>query len=212
MTTVLLIRHGQTAWNREQRFRGQTDVPLDEIGLLQAAALGQRIAAAWQPAAIYASPLQRTLQTATPVGQACHLDVIPHPGLLDINFGACTGLTEVEFRARYPQLALAWYERPHTIRFPDGESLDDVYRRVAETLHWAVERHPEQTIVLVTHLVVCRLLLCHLLGLDASHFWQFEPAPASLSALEISRNRHWLHTLNDTAHLQSLSPNTVHRR
>lgn len=205
MTTILLVRHGQTTWNREQRFRGQVDVPLDETGLLQAAALGRRIAAAWKPAAIYASPLQRALQTATPIAQACSLDIIPHAGLLDINFGACTGLSEAEFVACYPQLAAAWCERPHTVRFPGGESLADVYRRAVDMLNEVVAHYPDHTVVLVTHLVVCRVLLCHFLDLDISHFWEFEPAPASLSILEICTSGRLLRTLNDTAHLHPLA-------
>jgi broad specificity phosphatase PhoE len=205
MTTILLVRHGQTAWNREQRFRGQVDVPLDEVGLRQAVALGQRIAEGWRPVAIYTSPLQRTLQTAAPIARACALDMTPHPGLLDINFGACTGLSEAEFATRYPQLAAAWYEHPDTVRFPEGETLMEVYRRAADMLDWVVAHHPDQTVVLVTHLVVCRVLLCYLLGLDASHFWEFEPAPASLSILEVSTHGRLLRTLNDTAHLRPSS-------
>ncbi|MGC8878211.1 MAG: histidine phosphatase family protein [Anaerolineae bacterium] len=204
MTTILLVRHGQTAWNREQRFRGRVDVPLDEMGLLQAAALGQRIAAAWKPAAIYASPLQRTLQTATPIAQACGLGIVSHAGLLDIDFGACTGLSEAEFAAHYPQLASAWYERPHTVRFPEGESLADVHQRAVDMLNEVVAHHPDHTVVLVTHLVVCRVLLCHFLDLETDHFWEFEPAPASLSILEISTRGRLLRTLNDTAHLHPL--------
>ncbi len=203
MTTILLIRHGQTAWNREQRFRGQVEVPLDETGLLQAAALGRRIAAAWRPAAIYASPLRRTLQTATSIAQACGLEVIPHAGLLDINFGACSGLSEAEFAARYPQLAAAWCERPRTVRFPEGESLADVHQRVVGVLNEVIAHYPDHTVVLVTHLVVCRVLLCHFLGLDTDHFWEFEPAPASLSVLEIATRGRLLRTLNDTAHLHA---------
>ncbi|PWH20537.1 MAG: histidine phosphatase family protein [Ardenticatenia bacterium] len=204
ITTVLLVRHGQTAWNREQRFRGQVDVPLDETGLLQAAALGERIAATWKPAAIYASPLRRTLQTADPIAQACKLDIIPHADLLDIDFGTCTGLSEAEFATLYPQLAANWYARPHTVHFPKGESLADVARRVAGLLDEVVAQHPDHTVVLVTHLVVCRVLLCHFLGLDVSHFWEFEPAPASISTLEISTHGHLLRTLNDTGHLHAL--------
>ncbi|MGQ9500915.1 MAG: histidine phosphatase family protein [Anaerolineae bacterium] len=205
VTTILLVRHGQTAWNREQRFRGQVDMPLDEIGVLQAAALGRRIAATWKPAAIYASPLQRTFQTAASIAQACGLGVISHIGLLDIDFGACTGLSEAEFAARYPQIASAWCERPHTVRFPEGESLAEVRRRAVGMLNGVVAHHLGHTVVLVTHLVVCRVLLCHFLDLDTSHFWEFEPAPASLSILEFSTRGRLLRTLNDTAHLQLLA-------
>ena len=85
MTRIVLIRHGQTVWNREHRFRGQADVELDPFGLRQAQATGHYVAARWPVVAVYASPLQRTTQTAEAVARAQGLDVHPMPGLLDIN-------------------------------------------------------------------------------------------------------------------------------
>ena len=208
MTTILLIRHGQTAWNREERFRGQVDLPLDERGLQQAEAVGQRVAGQWQPVAIYASSLQRTLQTAAAIARACGLRpawaglrTTLHDGLLDINYGAFAGLTPDEAAHQYPDLAQAWRQAPHTVRFPDGESLADVRSRAETALAETVAKHPGQTVVLVTHVVVCRLLLCSVLGLDNSHFWQFEPVTASISVFEISPESSVLLSVNDTCHL-----------
>lgn len=203
MTSILLVRHGQTAWNRDERFRGQVDIPLDEVGRQQAEAIGRRISGQWKPVAIYASSLQRCLQTAAPISRACDVQTTVHDGLLDINYGACAGMSMPEFAAQHPGLDAAWRQSPHTVQFPEGETLDDVRRRAEETVVEIVSSFPDQTVVLVTHVVVCRLILCSLLGLDASHFWQFEPATASLTIFDISPERNVLLSLNDTCHLST---------
>ncbi len=201
MTTILLIRHGQTAWNREERFRGQVDLPLDDWGLKQAEAVGRRVASGWRPAAIYASSLQRALQTAAAIARACGLRTTIHDGLLDIDYGAFAGLTLEEAANQYPDLARDWRQAPHTVHFPGGESLSEVRARAEASLEEMTTNHPGQTVVAVTHVVVCRLLLCSLLGLDSSHFWQFQPATASVSVLEVSDTSRVLISVNDTCHL-----------
>ncbi|MEJ2559691.1 MAG: histidine phosphatase family protein [Anaerolineae bacterium] len=201
MTTILLIRHGQTAWNRAGRFRGQVDLPLDDWGLKQAEAVGRRVPSGWRPAAIYASSLQRTLQTAAAVARTCGLRTTIHDGLLDIDYGVFAGLTPEEAASQYPELACAWRQAPDTVHFPDGESLSEVRVRAEAAMEEMAAHHPDQTVVAVTHVVVCRLLLCSLLGLDSSHFWQFQPATASISVLEVSDTSRVLISFNDTCHL-----------
>ena len=201
VTRVLLVRHGQTAWNREERFRGQVDVPLNDTGLKQAEAVARRVASDWRPVAIYASSLQRTLQTATAIARACGLSATLHDGLLDIDYGGFAGLTPEQAAQRYPDLAHAWREAPHTVHFPDGESLAQVRSRAEAAWTEIVANHPDQVVVLVTHVVVCRLLLCAVLGLDNSHFWRFEPATASISVFKVSAGRSRLLSLNDIGHL-----------
>jgi len=205
MTSVLLIRHGRTAWNREERFRGQVDLPLTDMGFRQAEAAAQRITRDWRPDAVYASSLQRTLQTAAALARACSLRTVIHDGLLDVDYGALAGLTPEEAMQEYPEVARAWRDSPQTVHFPEGEALADVRARAESALAEIINNHQEQTIVVVTHLVVCRLLLCSLLGLDNSHFWQFEPAPASITVLKISEQHGVLLALNDTCHLAGLS-------
>jgi broad specificity phosphatase PhoE len=204
MTTILLVRHGQTDWNREERFRGQVDLPLDDWGLRQAELVGRRIADQWEPIAIYASSLQRTLQTAAGIARACNLRTAIHDGLLDIDYGAFAGLTPQEAAVYYPDIARAWRHAPHMVLFPDGQSLGEVRDRAEVALEGIVANHPDQTVVLVTHVVVCRLLLCAVLGLDSSHFWQFEPATASISVFEIFDGHSVLLSFNDTCHLAEL--------
>jgi broad specificity phosphatase PhoE len=204
MTTILLVRHGQTAWNRQERFRGQVDIPLDDWGRQQADSVGRRIAGQWEPAAIYAGSLQRTLQTAASVARACGLRTTIHDGLLDIDYGAFSGLTPQEAADLHPELARAWQRAPHMVLFPGGESLGDVRDRAEAALMEIAANHSDQTVVLVSHMVVCRLLLCAALGIDSSYFWAFEPATASISVLEISNGRKSLVSFNDTCHLAVL--------
>ncbi len=100
MTHFILVRHGETEWNRNPRFRGQSDVPLNATGLAQAAAAGRAVAGRWQPVAVYHSPLGRARQTAEAIAAPLGLAAQPHGGLLDIHFGQLQGLTVEEAQAR----------------------------------------------------------------------------------------------------------------
>ncbi|MBC8446661.1 MAG: histidine phosphatase family protein, partial [Chloroflexi bacterium] len=172
MTRIILVRHGQTAWNREERFRGREDLPLDETGRRQAAAAGQYVAARWSPRAIYCSPLLRAVQTAQAIGDACGPAVQPCPDLIDIDYGQWQGLTPAEAAMLYPALHRAWLDAPQTVQIPGGESLPAVRVRAFTALQEIIAHHPDETIVVVAHTVVNRLLLCAVLGLDNSRFWR----------------------------------------
>ena len=115
MTRIVLVRHGQTAWNLEARFRGRSDVPLDDFGLKQAEATGRYIAARWPVSAVYASPMGRAVQTAEAIARAHGLSAQPFQGLIDINFGELQGLLLDEAAERYPEIHRMWGEVPHTV-------------------------------------------------------------------------------------------------
>ena len=201
MTRIILVRHGQTAWNREERFRGREDLPLDETGRRQAAAAGQYVAARWSPTAIYCSPLQRAVQTAQAIGDACGLVVQPCPDLIDIDYGQWQGLTPAQAAARYPALHRAWLDAPQTVQIPGGESLAAVRARAFAALQSIIAHHPDETIVVVAHTVVNRLLLCAVLGLDNSRFWRLRQETAAINVFEWDGEDFTLVTLNDTCHL-----------
>lgn len=202
MTRIILVRHGQTAWNREERFRGREDLPLDETGHRQAIAAGQRIAANWSPTAIYCSPLQRAVQTARPIGDACGLSVLPWPDLTDIDYGQWQGLTPAEAAARTPTLHRAWLEAPQTVQIPGGESLATVRARTFAALQEIISRHRGETVIVVAHTVVNRLLLCAVLGLDNSRFWRLCQETAAINVFEWDGEDFTLVSLNDTSHLR----------
>lgn len=202
-THILLIRHGQTVWNQEVRFRGQTDIPLDETGQRQAAKTAEYVAARWSLQAVYASPMRRAVQTAQAIAEAQGLQAQPLDGLLDIHFGEWQGLTVAEVRERYPDLLRAWWTAPHTVRFPGGESLDDVRARATAALRWVVEHHPDQTVALVAHTVVNRILLCAILDLGNEYFWHWDQRTCAVNWIEWDdRRQHYrLLMMNDTSHL-----------
>jgi broad specificity phosphatase PhoE len=157
ITRFILVRHGQTEWNRVERFRRRADVPLNEAGLIQAAATGGRIAAGWQPASVYASPLSRAMVTAQAIAAPFDLPVLPLDGLADIRYGDWQGLTPEEARARWPDLVHAWYTAPATVQIPGGESLADLRERAMAAIRELAARHTGQTIALVSHGVVNRV-------------------------------------------------------
>jgi phosphoserine phosphatase len=201
MTLFILVRHGQTEWNRVERFRGRADVPLDQTGLDQAAATGQRIAAEWRPAAIYSSPMVRTMQTAGAIGEYLRMVAEPHGGLVDIDFGQWQGLTPEEARAQWPEMVDAWYHTPQNAQPPGGETLSDLRRRATAMLDELAARHREQSIVLVGHTVINRVILLAVLGLGNDRFWRLAQDTCAINVFERRDGDYGMIKLNDTCHL-----------
>jgi broad specificity phosphatase PhoE len=205
VTRIVLVRHGQTAWNKEVRFRGRADVPLDAFGLKQAAATGRYLAARWPVQAVYASPMQRAMQTAEAIAQAHGLDAQAFEGLLDIDYGQWQGRAPEDVGADDPDLLQAWWEAPHTVEMPGGESLDDVRTRVVVGLEEIVDRHPGQAVAMVGHTVVNRVLLCAILGLSNEHFWRLRQATCAVNVFDVESDGDIvLDLFNDTCHLRDL--------
>jgi phosphoserine phosphatase len=203
VTRFILVRHGQTEWNRIERFRGRADVPLNDTGLAQAAATGERIAAEWSPTAIYSSPLSRAVQTAEAIATHYAISVQVHPGLADIDYGEWQGLTPDDARTRWPDAVEAWYSRPQEARIPGGETLGDLRRRGMATVKEIGNRHTEQTIVLVGHTVINRIILLGVMGLGNDRFWRVRQEPCAINVFESDAGDYVLVSLNDTCHLRN---------
>jgi len=204
LSQFILVRHGQTEWNKVERFRGRADLALDAVGKRQAAAVGQRLAS-MSVAAVYSSPLKRALMTADILAQPLGLTPRTHDGLLDIDFGLWQGLSPEETRTQHPELFTCWIERPHEVRFPRGESLEDVRSRVLTAVEHLAAEHESETVALVSHVVVCRVLLLALLGLDNSHFWQVGQNTAAINAFELRDSAPMVTLINDCCHLKNLA-------
>jgi len=203
LTRIVLIRHGQTEWNREERFRGRVDIDLDEVGIRQAKAVAEWVAQ-WEVAAIYSSPLKRAMVTAEAIAACLGLPVETLERLNDMHFGVWQGMPIAEAEEKYPQLFDIWRYSPERLRIPDGETLEDVRSRVVATVDDLVAKHQNETVALVTHRVVCKVLLCHLLGLDNSHFWQIAQDTTAINLFEVSDGRFTVRLINDTCHLRAL--------
>ena len=199
----ILVRHGQTAWNAgagEERFRGRTDLPLDEVGQSQARAVARRLRS--EPVtAIYTSPLLRTQQTIAPLADQLGLLIQPHPGLNDIDYGRFQGLTHSQAAAAYPDLYAAWRRTPARVRFPGGEGLVDLQGRLLTLLEELEARHPGQTVVLVGHQIVNKVLPCTLLGIELDRLWYIQQDTAGINVFQRLGDMWRLLWLNDTCHL-----------
>jgi len=208
-TRFILVRHGQTGWNKEERFRGRADIELDETGLKQARLAAERIAE-WEISAVYSSPLKRAKSTAQCIAERFGLSAVMLEGLNDMNFGEWEGLLVSEVREKHAKLFNEWRHNPERFAVPGGESLGDVSRRVVATIDELALKHEGETIAVVSHRVVCKVLLCHLLGLDNSHFWKIAQDSTAVNAFEIyemigtGEKRSTVTLVNDTCHLKEL--------
>jgi broad specificity phosphatase PhoE len=204
MTKIILVRHGQTAWNREERFRGHADIPLDETGFAQAKATGIRIASQWKPEAIYAGPLSRTIQTAESTAHLFNLMVRVEPGLIDVDCGQWQGLTPDEASQHWPAEFQAYLHAPGDFRFPGGEALEMARLRAMKCVDGLIARYPDQTIVMVSHTALNRLILLSVLGMDSRSFWKIRQDTCAINAFETEDNKFTLTLLNETSHLLSI--------
>lgn len=204
MTRFVLIRHGQTEWNRAERFRGRADVPLNDTGLAQAEATGRRVAEEWRPAAVYASPLSRAYVTAEAISLRCGLPVTRLAGVIDIDYGEWQGLTPDEAGRRWPDLLHRWYTAPQTVQAPGGESLDRLRKRAMSAICGLADRHGDETIAVVSHTVVNRVILLGILGLGNERFWRLRQDNCAINVFEAAGGDFTLVTLNDVCHLRGL--------
>jgi broad specificity phosphatase PhoE len=202
MATLILARHGETAWNVEKVFRGRADVSLDEVGIKQADLLGKYLSS-WELEAIYSSPAKRALDTANIIARRQKVSVHIVEGLIDFDFGEWQSLPEQEVKRLHPAVLDEWHNNPHKVKMPGGESLDDVRERAVELVNDVLSRH-QGNVLLVSHRVVIKVLICYLLGLDNSHFWNINQDVCGITIFSYADGRLVLTRHNDTSHLREL--------
>jgi phosphoserine phosphatase len=185
MTRIIVVRHGHVEGISPERFRGRRDVDLSDLGARQAQATAQRIAREWRPTAIYTSPLKRSLQTAAPIGAACHLAPLVLADLGDVDYGDWEWRTHEEVRAQWPALFEQWFSAPQLVRFPNGGSLQEIVAHTADVLRFVHARHERETVVVVGHSIVNRALLLQALDQPLSAYWRIGQDPCSVSEIEI---------------------------
>jgi phosphoserine phosphatase len=202
MTKILLTRHGHVDGIRPPRFRGRAELALTERGLAQADALARRIAANWKPVAVFTSPLHRCVLTGGRIATACGIRGEVRNGLGDIDYGAWQMRTHDEVSAESPEAYRQWHSAPQLTRFPKGESLQDVMARATDVLRETLLRYPEQTVVLVGHDSVNRVLLLQLLDMPLAAYWRLVQDPGTLNEIDIFVSGDVrVQRVNDTSHL-----------
>jgi probable phosphoglycerate mutase len=200
-TRLFLIRHGATILSAEDRFAGATDVPLSDEGRDQVRRLAARLAKE-KVAAVYASPLGRTMETARILAAPHNLEVKPCDGLREISHGRWEGHTRAEVDAKFPGESAEWEKDPYTFAPQGGESGLAVTARALPALIEIVRAHPHQTVVIASHKATIRLLLSSLLGFDPRRYRDnLDQNPAALNIVDFrDPTRARLTLFNDTSH------------
>jgi broad specificity phosphatase PhoE len=200
-TRVFLVRHGATILTAEDRFAGSTNVPLSDEGREQARRLAERLSDE-EIAAVYASPLSRTMETASILAAPHGLTVQSQPGLREIDHGRWEQMTRREVEEQYPEEAAEWDRDPFTFAPIGGESGLAVTARALPALMQMIRANLNRRILVVSHKATIRLLLSSLLGFDARRYRDnLDQSPAALNIVDFrDPSRARLTLFNDTSH------------
>lgn len=201
---LLLTRHGQTDWNIAGRYQGQSDIPLNPTGCEQAEALAKRLSAE-AIHAIYSSDLSRAKDTAQAIAKFHQIEVQTDSRWRELNFGEWEGMTYQEMSAHSPDVFSKWMIDPQHTSTPNGETLDELSKRVASAFDEIKNKHKDQTVLVVSHSGALQALLATLLGIDLNRYWRLKISQASLSELAAYEDNSILNLLNDVSHLNELN-------
>ena len=205
MTKIILTRHGHVEGIKPERFRGRQPLQLTALGTAQAAALAQRIVARWRPSQIYSSPMGRCVATAAAIARVTAVLVKTCDDLNDIDYGAWQFKTLADAKAQDSALFAAWFATPQLVRFPNGESLQNLAARTANALRMVLARHPDETVILVGHDSVNRALLLQLLEQPLSGYWRLAQEPCCINELDVDGAGVRVRCINATQHLEAIA-------
>lgn len=200
MTTFLLIRHATNEWVKTGKLAGWTpEVHLNDAGQAQAKALGERLAGQTIHA-IYSSPLERTMETAQAIAEHHpHLSIQPKPEIGEVHYGAWTGRSLSELRQQKLWHNVQHY--PSRVQFPDGETMRGAQARAVNEIEALYKQHPRQTLVLVSHSDIIKMMVAHYLGMHLDLFQRINISPASLTILGLGSGMPVFHSINDVTHI-----------
>ena len=198
---MILVRHGQSTWNREHRIQGQLDPPLSDEGRHQVELLGRRLAGR-HLAGFYASDLKRAFETAEAIGAFVDLIPEPTPGLREIYLGDWEGLRTDEIAERFPDAWARWRQEPDWDLVPGGEGAARFEARVIATLDEILDRHSHGDVLVVTHGGVIQVALHRVIGRPSRGLFPFKIQNASISLIELRQGRMIIGGSNDIGHLE----------
>ena len=200
-TTVLLVRHGETDWNRRRIFRGMRDVPLNDTGRAQARMAAGALADRTIDAAC-TSPLRRAAETARIVMASHGVEAAVEKDLKDFDFGQWTGVADDQVAKAWPAEHAKWSASPHAARPPGGDTLQEVSDRAFAAVERIVRDHDGQTVALFAHRVVNKLLVLRMLGLPLERFGFIRQDNCCISEFERTPAGYVAVRINDTCHVR----------
>ena len=204
-TRILLIRHGETEWNRIRRFQGRSDIPLNQKGKEQAHALALALEEETLTA-IYSSPLARAMETANIIRELhSSVPLFAEDGLLEMDLGEFEGMEAKQWAEQYPDFLKAWLEKPGSVSMPGGESLQEVQDRALDAIERITQLYPsDSTLLISSHNFVNLTILCYALGLTLDKFRDIRQGTTALNILYKQGERLWVEVVNEQSHLQKL--------
>ena len=201
-TLIILVRHGECEGNIKGMFRGRTDFPLNERGLIQAQDLARELKN-FPVKYIYSSPLVRARQTAEAIGEQCGVEVKVEEGFNNIELGSWEERLKKEIAQEYPKEWELWVNNPEELRVTDMETLYNVQKRAKACLDKLVLEHKDETLAVITHRAVLKPLIAACLNITSPYFWKIHLDTASYSLLSHKKEKGYcLIQLNQTKHLK----------
>ena len=207
---IILIRHGETNWNKEGRFQGQIDIPLNEKGKEQASKASQYLEEIKFTKA-FSSSMKRPYETAKIILKNNNIQIEKIESLVEINHGLWEGKLEEEIEQIWPEMLRDWHEKPESVTMPEGESIKQVSdRAISAWNHICNSQQEKDTTLLVAHDAVNKTLLCHILGLSYSDIWMIKQGNGGITVIDIFENKkNVLSSLNITNHLGQIIDTTA---
>ena len=210
---IILVRHGETDWNKEGRFQGQIDIPLNETGKNQAQKASNFLKSIDFNKA-YSSSMSRPLETAKIIlGKKSNLSILKIDELSEISHGLWEGKLEKEIKTTWPEMLNKWHQEPENVIMPEGESIEDVSKRSINAWQNICKNQNKNDITLVVaHDAVNKTLICNLLGLSYSQIWTIKQGNGGITVIDIFDNPdkdNVLSALNITTHLGNILDSTA---
>ncbi|MBU1159512.1 MAG: histidine phosphatase family protein [Candidatus Thermoplasmatota archaeon] len=201
---LILIRHGETEWNKDRVFRGQMDMRLNATGIVQADVVADLLKDKVFDA-IYTSPLKRAVVTARRIAKPHGIEIRETPGLSDMHFGLWQGLTEVQVKERFSSAYRKWNTNPAWMKVPGGETTRKAWKRINSQLREILFMHGTGTVVIVSHRVPLKMMTAYLLKMKRGEITKIKHDPCAISIFDVpDRYNIKAITLNDSSHLKRL--------
>jgi broad specificity phosphatase PhoE len=200
---LMLVRHGETDWNRINKFQGQSGVGLNERGVAQAEALASALQE--EPLkAIYSSPVARAMETVSIINRYHHVSIEQKDGLKEMNLGDFEGLQPKNLINEHSEFFRQWMEDPASLRMPNGETLQEVQDRAWDVVEEVSTNCGDGSVLLCGHNFVNLMILCKVLGLEIKHFRRLRQGVGTLSIIERVRGLDSLICLNALCHFREI--------
>lgn len=198
---LILVRHGETEWNKLGKFQGQADIALNERGLSQARDTA-KAAISWRPTALYSSPLSRTMQVAEEISKVTGLSVTTDPRLRELDLGDVEGVYGEQMRTQWPEVHETWRKNPELVTMPGGESLVQLHERTWQAFEAVEKANGEaDTVVVISHNFAIRAICGTLLGMPLSNFHRMYLHLSSVTNVDRGQMGWRLLSYNSTSHL-----------